>query len=77
MRLGIFARTFARDTLEASLDAVVAHGLDAAQFNPVLLGGPSLPESLSAAERERVAAAHAARGIAPPTGPTARAGSQR
>jgi sugar phosphate isomerase/epimerase len=64
MRLGIFARTFARDTLEAALDAVVAHGLDAAQFNPVLLGGPSLPRSLSAAERERVAAAHAARGIA-------------
>jgi sugar phosphate isomerase/epimerase len=64
MRLAIFARTFARDTLEAALDAVVAHGLDAAQFNPVLLGGPSLPESLSPAERERVAAAHAARGIA-------------
>jgi sugar phosphate isomerase/epimerase len=64
MRLAIFARTFARDTLEAALDAVVAHGLDAAQFNPVLLGGPSLPESLSPAERVRVAAAHAARGIA-------------
>jgi sugar phosphate isomerase/epimerase len=64
MRLGIFARTFSRDTLEGALDAVVAHGLDAVQFNPVLLGGPSLPESLSGAERERVAAAHLGRGIA-------------
>jgi sugar phosphate isomerase/epimerase len=63
MRLGIFARTFARDTLEAALDAVVAHGLDAAQFNPLLLGGPSLPESLPPADRARAAAAHAARGV--------------
>jgi sugar phosphate isomerase/epimerase len=63
MRLAIFARTFGRDTLAAALDAVVAHGLHAAQFNPALLGGPSLPESLSPAERGRVAAAHAARGI--------------
>jgi sugar phosphate isomerase/epimerase len=64
MRLAIFARTFARDTLEATLDAVRAHALDAAQFNPLLLGGPSLPGPLSPAARARVAAAHADRGVA-------------
>jgi sugar phosphate isomerase/epimerase len=56
MRLGIFARTYARPSLEAVLDAVVADGLHAVQFNPVLLDGPGL-------EVERVAAAHAERGL--------------
>src|SRR4051794_24619220 len=64
MRLAIFARTFTRDSVEAVLDAVAAHGLDAAQFNPMLLGGASLPESLPPGDVDRVAAAHAARGIA-------------
>jgi sugar phosphate isomerase/epimerase len=63
MRLGIFARTFARPTLEATLDAVVAHGLDTVQFNPVLLGGPSLPERLDPGDIRRVARAHAERGL--------------
>jgi sugar phosphate isomerase/epimerase len=63
MRLGIFARTFARPTLEAALDAVAEHGLDAAQFNPLLLGGPSLPETISPADAARVAAAHRTRGL--------------
>jgi sugar phosphate isomerase/epimerase len=63
MRLGIFARTFARPTLEAALDAVAAHGLDALQFNPLLLGGLSLPESIAPADAAQVAAAHRARGL--------------
>lgn len=63
MRLGIFARTFARPTLEATLDAVAEHGLGAVQFNPLLLGGPSLPEAIPPAEAARVAAAHRARGL--------------
>jgi sugar phosphate isomerase/epimerase len=63
MRLGIFARTFERPTMESALDAVVAHGLDAVQFNPMLLGGPSLPETISPAEAARVAAAHAERDL--------------
>jgi sugar phosphate isomerase/epimerase len=63
MRLGIFARTFPGATLEATLDAVVAHGLDTVQFNPALLGGPSLPERLAPADVRRVAEAHAARGV--------------
>jgi sugar phosphate isomerase/epimerase len=64
MRLAIFARTFVRESMEAALDAVAAHNLDAAQFNPSLLGGSSLPESLAGADADRVAAAHAERGIA-------------
>jgi sugar phosphate isomerase/epimerase len=63
MRLGIFARTFPRPTLEAALDAVVAHGLRTVQFNPGLLGGPSLPERLDPAEIGRVSRAHADRGV--------------
>ena len=56
MRLGIFARTYARPTLEAVLDAVLEDGLDAVQFNPVLIDGPGL-------QIERVADAHAQRGL--------------
>ena len=63
MRLGIFARTFARPTLEATLDAVAGHGLDAVQFNPLLLGGPSLPEAIAPADAARVSAAHRERGL--------------
>lgn len=48
MRLGIFARTFARDSLAETLDAVVASGLRTIQFNMALTGGPSLPGEISA-----------------------------
>jgi sugar phosphate isomerase/epimerase len=41
MELGIFARTFPRPTLEATLDAVVESGLRTMQFNPALAGGAS------------------------------------
>jgi sugar phosphate isomerase/epimerase len=63
MRLGIFARTFPRPTLEATRDAVIAQGLRTVQFNPGLLGGPSLPERLDPADIARVSRAHAERGI--------------
>jgi sugar phosphate isomerase/epimerase len=56
MRLGIFARTYARPTLEEVLDAVLADGLDAVQFNPALIDGPGL-------QVERVADAHEQRGL--------------
>lgn len=56
MRLGIFAPTYARATLEEVLDAVLADGLDAVQFNPALIDGPGL-------QIERVADAHAQRGL--------------
>jgi sugar phosphate isomerase/epimerase len=44
MRLGIFAKTFVRPTLEETLDAVKAHGLDCIQFNMSCAGLPSLPD---------------------------------
>jgi sugar phosphate isomerase/epimerase len=63
MELGIFAKTFSRPTLEAALDAVVATGLPAMQFNLSLLGGPSLPPEVSAEEAGRVRTAVTARGL--------------
>ncbi|MEA2229675.1 MAG: hypothetical protein QOF04_3305 [Solirubrobacteraceae bacterium] len=47
MRPGIFAKTFPRPTLEESLDAVVACGVQAIQFNLALTGGPSLPAGVA------------------------------
>jgi sugar phosphate isomerase/epimerase len=59
MTLGIFARTFDRPDLAATLDAVRDTGLRALQFNMALTGGPSLPgeipDSLAARVREEVA----------------------
>ncbi len=46
MRLGIFAKTFARPSLAATLDAVAACGLDCVQFNFSCAGLPSLPERI-------------------------------
>jgi hypothetical protein len=33
MQIGIFAKTFVRPTLAATLDAVVEHGIGCVQFN--------------------------------------------
>jgi sugar phosphate isomerase/epimerase/pimeloyl-ACP methyl ester carboxylesterase len=46
MRLGIFTKTFVRPDLAATLDAVVACGLDCVQFNFSSAGLPSLPEKI-------------------------------
>ena len=48
MRLGIFAKTFARPSVEATLDAVRAHGLDATQFNLSVAGLAPMPDSIPA-----------------------------
>lgn len=63
MRLGIFAKTFARASLEDALDAVRASGLDTLQFNLALTGGPSLPDAIPAVLAARVRAATARRGL--------------
>jgi len=52
MRLAIFAKTFPRPSLAATLDAVVAAGFNAAQFNLALAGDAS-SEEIAAAHRER------------------------
>lgn len=52
MRLAIFAKTFPRPSLEATIGAVVAAGFDAAQFNLGLARAAS-PRQIAAAHRER------------------------
>ncbi|GHO82190.1 sugar phosphate isomerase/epimerase family protein [Dictyobacter formicarum] len=49
MHLGIFARTFARPTIEDVFDAVRAHGLRCVQFNLSCAGVPSLPDEIAPA----------------------------
>jgi sugar phosphate isomerase/epimerase len=63
MELGIFAKTFARPTLDAALDAVAASGIASIQFNLTLTGGPSLPSEIAPELAERIRAAVAARGL--------------
>jgi sugar phosphate isomerase/epimerase len=63
MRPGIFARTFARPTLEAALDAVGAAGVGTIQFNLALTGGPTLPAEVRPDLAARVREAVAARGL--------------
>jgi sugar phosphate isomerase/epimerase len=63
MRLGIFAKTFARRTLGEALDALSASGIEAIQFNMALTGGPSLPPLVPASLADEVGAAVDARGL--------------
>ncbi|PZR88960.1 MAG: sugar phosphate isomerase/epimerase [Candidatus Nephthysia bennettiae] len=48
MQLGIFAKTFARPSVEETLEAVAGAGLPAAQFNLSVLGLPTLPHAVPA-----------------------------
>jgi len=63
MRLGIFAKTFPRKTVEETFDAVRAAGFPAAQFNFACAGLPTLPEDVGEDLAERIVAAAEARGI--------------
>ena len=63
MRLGIFARTFTRDGLAATLEAVAGTGLRVMQFNLALTGGPSLPDAIPAELAARVRAEATGRGL--------------
>ena len=47
MHISIFAKTFSRPTLAATLDAVQAHGLGSVQFNLSCAGLPTLPDEIS------------------------------
>jgi sugar phosphate isomerase/epimerase len=46
MKLGIFAKTFPRPSVEETLDAVRAHHLTQVQFNLVCAGVPTLPDHI-------------------------------
>ena len=63
IRLGIFAKTFVRPSLEATLDAVASHGLSCVQFNMACVGLPTLPEAIEPALAAEVADAFRARGL--------------
>lgn len=63
MRIGIFAKTFVRDTVEAVLDAVAAHEIRSIQFNMACAGLESMPRAIPADTASRVRSACAARGI--------------
>ena len=63
MRLGIFAKTFARPSLGETLDAVVTEKIGAIQFNMGAAGGPALPREVTAATADAVRAAVSARGL--------------
>jgi len=63
MRLGIFAKVFARPTLEETLDVIAAHGLSDVQFNMSCVGLPTLPDSVDLALCDRIAAAFEKRGL--------------
>jgi len=63
IRLGIFAKTFVRPTLDATLDAVAGHGLSCVQFNMACVGLPTLPEAIDPAAAVKTAEAFRARGL--------------
>ncbi len=63
MRLGIFARTFARPQLEGVFDAVKEHQLDCVQFNLACAGLPTLPDEIAASLATRIREASVSRGI--------------
>ena len=54
MRLGIFAKTFARCSLGETLDAVKAHGIVCVQFNMSCAGLPTMPEEIPAELADRI-----------------------
>ena len=64
MRIGIFARTFARSSPEGVFDALVGYGLGEAQFNMSVAGLSPLPQEIAPALADRVRVAAAGRRIA-------------
>ena len=63
MRLGIFAYTFVRPTVEEVFDAVRAHGMANTEWNYVAVEQQEVPDRIDPAFAERVRVAAAERGI--------------
>ena len=63
MQLGVFAKTFERDTLEANLDAVRESGFQCTQYNLDCAGLPTLPDEVSPELCQQIRNAHADRGL--------------
>ncbi len=64
MQIGIFARTFVRDSVEEVFDAVKAHGLSCVQFNMSCCGLAPLPDRIPPELAVRIREAAASRRIA-------------
>jgi sugar phosphate isomerase/epimerase len=64
VRLGIFARTFARSSPEGVFDALVGYGLGETQFNMSVAGLSPLPDEIAPALADRVRMAAAGRRVA-------------
>src|ERR687889_275451 len=64
MRLGIFAKTFARTSPEDAFDSLASYGLHGTQFNMSVAGLPSMPDEIDPALADRVRKAAADRNIA-------------
>jgi sugar phosphate isomerase/epimerase len=63
MEVGIFARTYQRPTLEAALDAVVAHGFRHVQFNMAVAGLKPMSAQIDPAVVRRIRLAFDERGL--------------
>jgi sugar phosphate isomerase/epimerase len=63
MKLGIFAKTFSRGTLEEVLDAVVDSGFGAIQFNMACAGLPSMPAAIKPGFAAHIGKAMRERGL--------------
>lgn len=64
VRLGVFAKTFARPSPEGVFDALASHGLRETQFNTSVAGLSPLPDEIAPALADRVRVAAAEREIA-------------
>ena len=64
MRLGIFAKTFSRPSVEGVLDVVVGYDLYETQFNMSVTGLPSMPAEIASPLADRVREAAAERNLA-------------
>jgi len=64
MRLGIFAKTFPRSTLEQTFDAIKSLGLHGVQFNFTCAGLPPLPDYIEPVLAERIRSGLESRSIA-------------
>ena len=64
MQLGVFARIFARSSVQEVFEVVASHGLRCVQFNLACAGLPTLPDEIEIGTMEGIRDAAAARGIA-------------
>jgi len=63
MKLGVFAKTYKRPSLDETLDAVQASGLQLIQFNMTSVGLPTLPEQIPPETIDQIARATELRNI--------------